>query len=366
MKNTSNSMSILIAYGKFRKNQFLVNRKYQRKLVWTISEKELLIDSIFKEYALPSFLLSKTDDTESLEILDGVQRLSSIFDFIENRITLNGKYFNIDSFPLAKSLRSNGIFHSPEISKENMLSIDECTEFLNYSLSANIITATSSETIDLFRRINSQGHVLSNQDRRRSGVVTQFSRLVDKISSTLRGDVTKEIVNLTNMPSISLDDQRSKKNYGILIEDTFWYKTGILRRDNIKKSEDEEFVADLTASVISGEPFPASQENFDKLYDDTHSLSQTLNLRLISQTEESVYKNMMLVFSVVSNILIQNKPNETINFKKAVSVSEKNTNPQLSNQVQHRMVKGKHNRMHVVEDLCSEDLGGASIAQGFT
>ena len=40
--------------------------------------------------------------------------------------------------------------------------------------------------------------------------------------------------------------------------------------------------------------------------------------------------------------------------------------PQLSNQVQHRTVRRKHNRMHVLEDLCFEDLGGASIAQGLT
>ena len=45
---------------------------------------------------------------------------------------------------------------------------------------------------------------------------------------------------------------------------------------------------------------------------------------------------------------------------------EFNYGPQLSNQVQHRTVRRTHNRMHVLEDLCFEDLGGASIAQGFT
>lgn len=327
MKTSTDGLSILLAYNNYRNNLFFVNRVYQRKLVWTVAEKELLIDSILKQYALPSFLFSKDQNKDKLEILDGVQRLSAIFEFIENKISIDGKYFDIDTFPFAKNLQSEGVFPKVSIARNMLLSADICTKFLNFTISTNTISASSDETIDLFRRINSQGHSLSNQDRRRSGVVTNFASLVDEISTTLRGDISKKVVNLKDMPSISLDDQRSKKGYKISIEDSFWFKTGILRRDNIIKSEDEEFIADLAASIISGNPFAASQENFNKLYDTDSSMSQSIEAQLNSQGKDDIKEKIETVFSFIRNTLIINQPSPKINFQQAVSSSNNNHNP---------------------------------------
>jgi hypothetical protein len=41
-------MSIQEAYRHYRDDQLIVNRRYQRKLVWSTSEKAMLIDSILK------------------------------------------------------------------------------------------------------------------------------------------------------------------------------------------------------------------------------------------------------------------------------------------------------------------------------
>ncbi|WP_337097923.1 hypothetical protein, partial [Limosilactobacillus fermentum] len=213
------------------------------------------------------------------------------------------------------------------INKNMLLPADVCTDFLNFTILTNTISANSDETIDLFRRINSQGHSLSNQDRRRSGVVTNFATLVDEISTLLRGDVSQRIVNLKDMPSISLDDQRSKKGYKISIEDSFWFKTGILRRDNLVKSEDEEFIADLAASVISGTPFSASQENFNKLYDPNSSMSQSYEMQLNSQGKDTIKERIETVFSFVNSALITNQPNPKTNFQQAVSATNDNHNP---------------------------------------
>lgn len=327
MKTSTDGLSILIAYRNYRKNLFFVNRVYQRKLVWTVSEKELLIDSILKQYALPSFLFLKDQNKDTLEILDGVQRLSAIFEFIENKISINGRYFDIDTFPFAKNLQSNGVFPKLTTNRNLLLPADVCTDFLNFTISTNTISASSEETIDLFRRINSQGHSLSNQDRRRSGVATNFATLVDEIATTLRGDISQRIVNLKDMPSISLDDQRSKKGYKISIEDSFWFKTGILRRDNLVKSEDEEFIADLAASVISGNPFSASQENFNKLYDSNSSMSQSIETQLNSQGMDTIKEKIETVFSFVNAALITNQPDKKTNFQQVVSSTNHNHNP---------------------------------------
>ncbi len=56
MSITPQGMSILNLYNLYRKNKLIVNRRYQRKLVWTKAEKQGLIDSILLNYPIPLIL----------------------------------------------------------------------------------------------------------------------------------------------------------------------------------------------------------------------------------------------------------------------------------------------------------------------
>ncbi len=51
--------SIQSLYGSYLSKTFLVNRRYQRKLVWTIEEKRSFIDSIINGYPVPLVLLAE-------------------------------------------------------------------------------------------------------------------------------------------------------------------------------------------------------------------------------------------------------------------------------------------------------------------
>lgn len=64
MSITPRGMSIQEAYRTYAEGKFLVNRKYQRKLVWTVDEKEFLIDSIIKDLPIPLVLLAQTRDNK--------------------------------------------------------------------------------------------------------------------------------------------------------------------------------------------------------------------------------------------------------------------------------------------------------------
>lgn len=46
-------------YNWYRDGALYVNRKYQRKLVWTLIEKQKLIDSILRGYPIPLVLLAE-------------------------------------------------------------------------------------------------------------------------------------------------------------------------------------------------------------------------------------------------------------------------------------------------------------------
>ena len=77
-----------------------MNPDYQRDYVWTMEDKVLLIDSVFKNIDIGKFVLVNlpfdkyVDINKSYEILDGKQRLSTLVEFYENRFPYQGKYYN--------------------------------------------------------------------------------------------------------------------------------------------------------------------------------------------------------------------------------------------------------------------------------
>lgn len=70
--------------------------EYQREYVWDDSDKEKLIDSIFENASIGTFVLCRRDYgtyQKLYEVVDGKQRLTTIFDFMENKFPYRGYYF---------------------------------------------------------------------------------------------------------------------------------------------------------------------------------------------------------------------------------------------------------------------------------
>jgi hypothetical protein len=64
--------------------------EWQRQEVWSRSKKQSLIDSILRDWKIPKFYFLKTsDDPEEFEVVDGQQRLVSIFEFFDNELPLS-------------------------------------------------------------------------------------------------------------------------------------------------------------------------------------------------------------------------------------------------------------------------------------
>lgn len=71
---------------------------FQRQFVWREKDKVDLIDTIMQELPIPAIFIcdAGTDYTslsKTYNVLDGRQRLESIFEFLENKFQYNGKYF---------------------------------------------------------------------------------------------------------------------------------------------------------------------------------------------------------------------------------------------------------------------------------
>lgn len=66
------------------------NPEYQRKLVWTLKQKQDYINNLFNGMAeiRPTILLYYEDNKDIYEVLDGKQRLTTLFQFIDNEFAI--------------------------------------------------------------------------------------------------------------------------------------------------------------------------------------------------------------------------------------------------------------------------------------
>lgn len=262
----SQPKSVQSLYSWFSDGDLFVNRRYQRKLVWTLEEKQRLIESILKKYPVPAILLADRPEG-GYEIIDGLQRLHTIVSFIESAFpTLDGEYFDVSKFATANERAKEGVFaHDSNL---KLIPPRAVTNLLDYSVAVAVMRGSTEEDIDdVFSRINTYGHRLSDQERRQAGVQSGYSELVRELACTMRGDVSSPFLDLSLMPSISVDLPKTKHGYQVKAEEVFWVREGVLRSTDLRDSMDEQCLADITACVVGGKLIERSKEALDKVYD---------------------------------------------------------------------------------------------------
>ncbi|MEV7180771.1 DUF262 domain-containing protein [Kitasatospora sp. NPDC093679] len=261
----SQPKSIQSIYAWYSENKLWVNRRYQRKLVWTLEEKQKLIESVLKRYPIPAILLAERE-TGDYEVIDGLQRLHTLVSFVETAFTtIDNRYFDVDQFVTAKtrSVEENAFSVAPGAT----ITAREVGTFLDYSIAVSVMRgATDEEIDDVFSRINTYGHRLSDQERRQAGVRDDFSTLVRELSCEVRGDASSDILGLDKMPSISIDLPKTRHGYEVEADTVFWVEQGVLRSTDLRDSMDEQCVADIAASIIGGELIERAKAALDAIY----------------------------------------------------------------------------------------------------
>lgn len=263
-------------YKYYKAGILLVNRRYQRKLVWTVEEKEAFIDSISIDYPVPLLLVAEVNykGNQVYEIIDGMQRLNAVMDFIEGEFPLQGKYFDMDTVASIKLLKDNGELRQ----KKPILSREISSKIVSYSLPFSVTINTDPKKVDdIFKRINSSGKHLSPHEIRQAGATNRFGHIVRVLSESIRRDVShSDILTLNNMKQISINNH--KLHYGINMGGIFWRMHNIITSDNIRDSKDEELVAHLLSGIlVDPRPSPTSH-NLDKFYATNSQIEKKISL----------------------------------------------------------------------------------------
>ena len=66
-----------------------VNIEYQRGVIYSSEKQAAVVESILKDFAIPSIVLWKNDENDTYDVIDGKQRLTSIFLFRSGNLQIN-------------------------------------------------------------------------------------------------------------------------------------------------------------------------------------------------------------------------------------------------------------------------------------
>lgn len=193
---------------------------YQRRSVWTRKDKQYFLDTIFKKYPCPAIFLHKTQDERgraTYHVVDGKQRLQTIFDFFQNKIPLgldigderlNGKRWRqIEDAELKKG-------------------------FWDYVIPVDLLMTIDKTVVDeIFDRLNRNSRKLERQELRHAKYDGWFIELVERVSE---------------IP---------------------WLKDiGIVTAGRVKRMKDVQFVSELALSLLKKEVCGFDQDDLDETY----------------------------------------------------------------------------------------------------
>ena len=106
--------TISVLFDKFKKGNINLQPDFQRHFVWDKKKASALIESILLKFPLPIIYLSE-EENGKLTVIDGQQRLTSIFSFLDNKFPSGGD-FKLSSLKVLKDLNNmKKTYITPEI-----------------------------------------------------------------------------------------------------------------------------------------------------------------------------------------------------------------------------------------------------------
>lgn len=174
------SMSIGEMLNLYKDDELDIHPEFQRVFRWQPEQKSRLVESLLLGIPLPPIYVATNEDGV-WEVIDGVQRLSTIFEFMGE---LKGpESEDSEEITLRPEISLNGTKHLPELEGVNYSSLDKTLrlEFKRTRLDVKVLSRDSqgknAGKFDLFERLNTYGQPLSPQELRNCILVSLNPRM---------------------------------------------------------------------------------------------------------------------------------------------------------------------------------------------
>lgn len=222
---------------------------FQRRPVWKNKGKAFFLDTLIRGLPVPIIFVREKLNVENLktvrEIVDGQQRLRSIFSFIDPS-SLKDFDEERDSFTLEKT-------YSPDFAGMGFQDLPKNIreDILNYQFSVNVLpkNADDAAVLNIFKRLNSTGIRLNDQELRNAEYFGEFSSSVYEMA-------------LSNLDR--------------------WREWTLFSEDAIARMEEAEFVSELYVLMHQG-VFGRNKKILDDYYksrDESFSTRKVCEKRL--------------------------------------------------------------------------------------
>lgn len=171
----------------------ILDSDFQRKGVWDSQRKRELIESVLMGLPLPIFYFNE-DKKGRLIVIDGRQRLTTLFEFMDNK-------FYLDKLKILDDFNNNKFKDLDPILQ---------AKIEDYQIMAHVIQPPTPDRIkfDIFDRVNRGGLQLNKQEIR---------------NALYQGNATKLLSSLSNLPAFKIatennfiKDKRMKDRYLLL------------------------------------------------------------------------------------------------------------------------------------------------------
>lgn len=164
LERLTSTLSIASIHETQMAGKFDLNPPYQRKSVWDDDRQSFFIDSLLRNYPIPPIFLKRIIDDATgntrFEVVDGKQRLTSVFRFIGNEIAASNEDEEAND-PLAPFVGR----YFKELDKPDLIGFKK--NFWRYAVPVEYIDDIGDAELNkVFDRLNRNGVPLSSQELR--------------------------------------------------------------------------------------------------------------------------------------------------------------------------------------------------------
>ena len=173
---------------RLQQNTLILNPDFQRKEVWTPEKRSQLVESLLLRIPIPMIYLS-SDDKGNLSVVDGLQRLSTIRDFVLGEKFMNS--INPETMRGDESLRGYGfkLKHMEYLTDYDGLTFCQLplmmqNRILETQFQFTVINTGTPEEVKrtIFKRINTGGTPLTSQEIRNALYIGNATQLLNDLS----------------------------------------------------------------------------------------------------------------------------------------------------------------------------------------
>lgn len=263
----SYTMSIGELANMYTEEELELQPEYQRFFRWSNTQKTAFIESILLGIPIPPiFVFQKEDGVWA--VIDGLQRLSTIFQFMEILKLENSGEYQVEDLelqetrflPSLKSKKWKGNEEDEE-EKKNIISTSLKLFFKRARMDVKIIQYTSDvdAQYELFQRLNTGGATLSHQEIRNSLMIME-NRGFFEWFETLCKDT-----NFQNCLPLSQKQKSEKEDMEYLLR-FFIYR--FLNPEDIKGNEDvAPFLTEKMHQMLKSDiNFEEEQRIFEQVF----------------------------------------------------------------------------------------------------